>query len=444
MIQERGVTASNRRTPILDASSALPLGRTPRVSIFPAGRDLAQHVSELTPEKQMELVDAIDQMDHTLDSQNAESIATLGDICCAIERLPTAAVLSGLKKHGNIPVASGGFTDIWQGELGDARVAVKAFRLHAQNLKEAKKILWKRVPTWKRLFHSNILPFRGVNMTHFQLALVYDWGERGNITEYITSHPRVSRPSLLSDVAKGLEYLHGLDIVHGDLKGGNVIVNHGGHAQLTEYGLTPISFDPAFGVAAVPGSIWATRWLAPELITPSPEGVTMPAMEMKTADIFAFAMLAVEVFTGGVPFDDKRWNESVVLLISRGGRPRMPKNAHAVGLTAEMWELLQSCWHQDPKKRPMIEGVVRRWQEFIGNDNTSEVSLHKEEPGGCTRQMAKALQHQTRAETLQPRIAKSGIGPSRKVQVKDPSSRKVVFSIFLGFLILYMTFTLIL
>ena len=140
----------------------------------------------------------------------------LGNLCSAIRQLPTSAVLStGLEKRGNIAVASGGFTDIWRGNLGDLRVAIKAFQIYpAQNLKEAKEvsmqparearsqkktqILWKRVPVWMRLSHPNILQFRGVNMTLFQLSLVYDWGHcNGNIMQYITSHPLAHRASLV-------------------------------------------------------------------------------------------------------------------------------------------------------------------------------------------------------------------------------------------------------
>ena len=50
---------------------------------------------------------------------------------------------------------------------------------------------------WMRLSHPNVLQFRGVNMTLFQLSLVYDWGQNGNITQYVSSHARVSRPSLV-------------------------------------------------------------------------------------------------------------------------------------------------------------------------------------------------------------------------------------------------------
>lgn len=36
-----------------------------------------------------------------------------------------------------------------------------------------------------------------MDTTLFELALVYDWGERGNISQYMTSHPDASRPSLV-------------------------------------------------------------------------------------------------------------------------------------------------------------------------------------------------------------------------------------------------------
>ena len=94
----------------------------------------------------------------------------------------------------------------------------------------------------------------------------------------------------------------------------------------------------------------------------------MPVMESKTADVFAFGMIAVEVFTGKIPFGEKR-NEMVALRILQGGRPEMPETAQAVGLTGEIWKLLQSCWQQNPKKRPTMEEIVRRWEKFAENSN---------------------------------------------------------------------------
>ena len=93
-------------------------------------------------------------------------------------------------------------------------------------------------------------------------------------------------------------------------------------------------------------------------------------MESKAADVFAFGMFAVEVFTGRIPFEEQK-NEAVVLRILRGGRPEMPENGQAVGLTDEMWKLLESCWQENPRKRPAMEEVVRRLQRFVDDSNVA-------------------------------------------------------------------------
>ena len=135
---------------------------------------------------------------------------------------------------------------------------------------------------------------------------------------------------------------------------------------MTEYGLALINSDPSFTVAATPGNVGASRWLAPEIIIPPRKGTSMPVMESKAADVFAFAMFAVEVFTGKIPFGEQK-NEAVVVRISQGGRPEMPDDAREVGLTSDMWALLENCWQQNPNRRPSMREVVRRWREFVEN-----------------------------------------------------------------------------
>ena len=132
--------------------------------------------------------------------KDAKFVTTLGDISSDITLLPkSTGSLQGLKKRGEIAVASGGTTDIWRGTWNNQQVALKAFRIYPpQDLQEAKKILWKVLPIWKRLVHENVLSFHGVDMSIFQLALVYDWGHNGNITQYLESNPNASRPELVS------------------------------------------------------------------------------------------------------------------------------------------------------------------------------------------------------------------------------------------------------
>ena len=148
----------------------------------------------------------------------------------------------------------------------------------------------------------------------------------------------------------------------------NIVVDKRGRARLAEYGLEPISLDPSLPSLLPQGAVRTSRWLAPEMVTPTRKGVAMPVMEPKAADLFEFGMLAVEVFTGKIPFEEQK-NEAVVLRISQGGRPAMPLNARDMGLTVEMWGVLEGCWQQMPKKRPTMNDVVKRWQKFVRDIN---------------------------------------------------------------------------
>ena len=115
--------------------------------------------------------------------------------------------------------------------------------------------------------------------------------------------------------------------------------------------------------AATPGVVGISRWLAPELIDPPRrKGHQQPAAT-EQADIFAFAMLVVEVFTGDLPFGDVR-HETAILMIVRGQRPEKPHDPESRGLTPEMWKFNQKCWHQNPTKRPDINVVSSTWRGF--------------------------------------------------------------------------------
>ena len=132
-------------------------------------------------------------------ARDTKFVATLGDISSSVLMLPeSTGSLRGLEKRGKIAVASGAIADIWKGVWGTTPVAFKAFRFYpTQELLEAKKVIWRLAPIWKRLVHENVLPFYGVDTSTFQLALVYEWGQNGNIMEYLEFNPEASRPKLV-------------------------------------------------------------------------------------------------------------------------------------------------------------------------------------------------------------------------------------------------------
>ena len=143
-----------------------------------------------------------------------------------------------------------------------------------------------------------------------------------------------------------------------------MLISGTGKAQICDYGLSPIISNPMFTVAATPGAAGSSRWLAPEIIDPPGKANSKPPTASKSADVFAFAMLAVEVFTGKVPFGSMK-NESVVIHIANGKRPAKPQAAGQLGLTADMWKFIERCWTANPSKRPTINEVVSTWEGFV-------------------------------------------------------------------------------
>jgi hypothetical protein len=103
------------------------------------------------------------------------------------------------------------------------------------------------------------------------------------------------------------------------------------------------------------------RWLAPEIIGPAGEVV-----ESERADIFAFAMLTIEVFTGKVPFWKLGSNSAVVNQIFQGFRPEIPQGIEEVGLTLQMQKFVERCWDQEPTQRPDVNEAMVTWRGFLG------------------------------------------------------------------------------
>ena len=102
-----------------------------------------------------------------------------------------------------------------------------------------------------------------------------------------------------------------------------------------------------------------TGWLAPEIVKQSCAANAVE--ESKPADIFAFAMLVIEVFTGEPPFG-ALGNSAVVIRVSQGLRPVIPPAID------EMRDFLARCWNQDPMRRPGIDEVVQGWSGFLKED----------------------------------------------------------------------------
>ncbi|EUC54428.1 tyrosine kinase domain protein, partial [Rhizoctonia solani AG-3 Rhs1AP] len=135
-------------------------------------------------------------------------------------------------------VASGGFGDIWKGQLRDGTaVAIKVWRFRALNEDPGKDIkrAMREIYNWSQLNHDNIQKLLGVVVFDERLGMVSKWMEGGNLQSYLENNPRIYRYPLCIQVAQGVEYLHDSNMIHGDLKAINVLVSSDHKLKLTDF-----------------------------------------------------------------------------------------------------------------------------------------------------------------------------------------------------------------
>jgi hypothetical protein len=82
------------------------------------------------------------------------------------------------------------------------------------------------------------------------------------------------------------------------------------------------------------------------------------------------------MFSGQTPFDDIQSEWSIPPTVKNGKRPFRPVHdlSKIRGLTDGIWNLMETCWDQDPGKRPIASQVVNELR-FLPSRPIDERSL---------------------------------------------------------------------
>ncbi|KIM47301.1 hypothetical protein M413DRAFT_64081 [Hebeloma cylindrosporum] len=193
--------------------------------------------------------------------------------------------------------------------------------------------------------HPHIVPCMGIVMSETMLRIISPWMENGDIVTYTKKHPSVSKKDLLEQVADGLHFLQQYKLVHGDLKGSNVLINDHGKACIADLGLSNLTSLSGMSNLSSAGTY---RYMSPERIVPEKFGMDTPRATF-SSDVFSFGMLVYEVYAGHPPFHGIRFEASAIPRIANGERPMRPRY-----IEDEVWSLATRCWNESPKERPHI------------------------------------------------------------------------------------------
>ncbi|EPQ54921.1 hypothetical protein GLOTRDRAFT_130263 [Gloeophyllum trabeum ATCC 11539] len=297
-----------------------------------------------------------------------------------LELLPRRLFLGGIRVKKSKPLSGGGFADVYKGYTSsDYPVVLKRLRVYMLSKLERKsyeKSFRKEVILWSQLWHPFVQPFLGIDERTFksEMCMVSPRQRNGNLKDYLQCHPLPARDihSLLHEIAQGLAYLHGENIVHGDLKAENILVDDGGHPRLTDFGLSVLAEATrgAFSTSREGGS---APFNAPELFPTNGEDVQCFRRTV-SSDIWAFGCVCVQVCTGKRPFPDIP--EGVIGFKLRAGYYPL-ESPEGSAMTDELWELMKQCWRFDPSQRICSEHLVDETGKIFRSTSIASQKPHE-------------------------------------------------------------------
>ncbi|KAL0577836.1 hypothetical protein V5O48_004164, partial [Marasmius crinis-equi] len=208
--------------------------------------------------------------------------------------LPDSLILNEIELVGctlGRPIGGGGFSDIYKGNHRGKVVCLKLLRTFTfedqnQTRSNIDKLCGEAL-LWTQLDHPNVLPFYGVNTELFgrlSFCLVSPWMSNGSVTQYLASNPGHDKLRVIREVAEGIAYLHSRQIIHGDIKPANILVDEDGCCRLADFGLAKAVAETS-SLIRTPTSHTqggTARYMAPELLLPTGVKADFPG------DVYAY------------------------------------------------------------------------------------------------------------------------------------------------------------
>lgn len=226
------------------------------------------------------------------------------------------------------------------------RVAVKRIRpelltsdhIREQFLAEARLVAMLR--------HPSIVEIYTVIETANSLYLVFEYVDGQTLETRLDIDNNLSleqAKDIFSSVCKGLAYAHSQDIIHCDLKPGNIMISDSGIAKVMDFGV-------ARKIAS--GDSKESKNLAGTPAYMSPE--QQRGHISKQSDIFSLAVCLYETLCGQVPWSIEGYNSDTKKIV--------PLSSLLPNIPPAVDSLIERCLNENPKER--IQSVEEFWERL--------------------------------------------------------------------------------
>lgn len=266
-------------------------------------------------------------------------------------------------------LGSGTYGAVYHGKWKGSDVAVKRIKAScfAGRPSERERLIsdfWREALILSSLHHPNVVSFYGIvrDGPDGSLATVTEFMVNGSLKQFLQKKDRTidrrKRLIIAMDAAFGMEYLHGKNIVHFDLKCENLLVNMRDPqrpvCKIGDLGLSKVKQH-----TLVSGGVRGTLpWMAPELLSGKSNMVT------EKIDVYSFGIVMWELLTGEEPYSDLHCASIIGGIVNNSLRPQIP-----AWCDPEWKSLMESSWASDPSERPSFSDISQKLRSMAAAIN---------------------------------------------------------------------------
>jgi serine/threonine protein kinase len=237
---------------------------------------------------------------------------------------------------------------------------------------EAQEMFRREADIWFGFSHPHVVRLFGA--CHIGGPFfVCEYATHGTLDKYLRKHPD-ELWAKLHEAALGVQYLHARGVVHGDLKGNNVVVGSDLKAKVTDFGLS-LAMDSES--AALISGAW--HWVAPKCLV-GKKGEKRAVKPTFASNVYSLGMCIVEalrvveaVRDGKPSYGCLPWgvlmNGVVKYKATRGEMPSRPSIC-----TDDQWNLVTRMCFLDPTKRIKISTVVDELERFVATSTGTKTN----------------------------------------------------------------------
>ncbi|KAK8730046.1 hypothetical protein OTU49_008437, partial [Cherax quadricarinatus] len=229
-------------------------------------------------------------------------------------------------------------------------VHVKYFYVPTANF-EVKNRTMTLLKQMRDLRHENINGFLGMLCDPVRPGLVFDYCSRRSLEDIIRQEDIKLdwsfRLSLLSDLVRGMRYLHAsLLRYHGRLTSRNCVIDARWVLKITDYGLPGLYEYQNLSHPNKP--IRDLLWKAPEILRDE----TMMTKGTQPGDVFSFAIIMQEVVVRGAPYCMIQLTPQEILARLKKPPPMIRPSVSKGAAPPDAINIMKQCWAELPEMRP--------------------------------------------------------------------------------------------